>query len=197
MRNFLKTIPNQLTAARLVLIPVMWVLAWLQLPAYIGVGTFISFITDVLDGHIARKLNQVSEFGSQFDSIADHLLLPSALAWLWLFRPEIYRDNLPLCLTAIILYIIAMLVGIIKFRRFANLHLYSSKASAVAMYLFISYALIVTPYNRGFFYLTSLSFIVACLERIVLQVMCSEVDEHMGSLLLVWQHRRQNTDRQP
>jgi phosphatidylglycerophosphate synthase len=76
MRNHLKTIPNQLTAARLIMIPVLWVFAWLKLPVYIGVGMILSFITDALDGYVARKLNQVSDFGSKFDSFVDNLLLP-------------------------------------------------------------------------------------------------------------------------
>jgi hypothetical protein len=54
MRDHLKTIPNQLTAARLVLIPVMWLFALLKLPVLIGIDA-LSFITDVLDGYIARN----------------------------------------------------------------------------------------------------------------------------------------------
>lgn len=120
----------------------MWVLAWLKLPVYIGIGVFTSFVTDVLDGHIARRLNQVSEFGGKFDSLTDNLLLPSALVWLWLFRPEIYRDNTLIFALAITVYFSYLLLGGIKFKRFANLHLYSSKAASVPMYLFVSHALI-------------------------------------------------------
>jgi cardiolipin synthase (CMP-forming) len=190
MRNLLKTIPNQLTAARLVLIPVMWVLAWLKLPVYIGIGTFASFVTDVLDGHIARRLNQVSEFGGKFDSLADNLLLPSALVWLWLFRPEIYMDNTLICALAITLYFSSLLLGGIKFKRFANLHLYSSKAAAVAMYLFVSHALIVDHYSRILFYIAATMFIVSSSENFLLQLVCTQVNEHMGSLFLVLQRNR-------
>jgi len=189
VRNLLKTIPNQLTAARLVLIPVMWALAWLKLPIYIGIGTFVSFITDVLDGRIARRLNQVSEFGSQFDSLADNLLLPSALVWLWLFRPEIYLDHILVCWIAITLYFSSLLLGAVKFKRFANLHLYSSKAASVAMYLFVSHALIADHYSPVLFYIATAMFLVSSIEGLLLQLVCSQVNEHMGSLLLVLQRR--------
>jgi len=185
----LKTIPNQMTTARLILIPIMWVLAWFKFPAYIGIGIFISFITDVLDGHIARWLNQVSEFGSKFDSFADNILLPSTLVWLWIFQPSIYIENPLICVIAITLYFVALLLGIIKFKRFANLHLYSSKAASVAMYLFASHSLIVEEYNRPFFYITAVMFLVSCIDNLTLQLICDKVDEHMGSVLLVLYRR--------
>lgn len=189
MRNLLKTVPNQLTAARLVLIPVMWVLAFLKLPFYIGFGIFISFITDVLDGHIARRLNQVSESGSKFDSLADNLLIPSGLVWLWLFRPGIYLENTLFCSLAITVYFSSLLLGAVKFKRFANLHLYSTKAAGVAMYLFMSIALIMDHYSPPLFYIAVIMFIASSTETLLLQLVCLYVDEHMGSLLLVLQRR--------
>lgn len=75
----LKTLPNQMTAIRFVLLPILWVFALLNLPTLIGLGTVITFITDVLDGYFARKLGQVSAFGSKFDSLADNLLILSGL----------------------------------------------------------------------------------------------------------------------
>jgi cardiolipin synthase (CMP-forming) len=190
--KLLSTVPNQLTAARLVLVFVMWLLAWWKLPVYIGIGTFISFVTDVLDGYVARKLNQVSKLGSQFDSLVDHFLLPSALYWLWLFSPEVFMENTGICILAVVLYFSSMLLGVIKFRRIGNLHLYSSKASAVAMFLFFSHTLITGEYNAIFFYITSLMFIVSLMERLVVQLLFSQVTEHMGSVLLAWRDKPLN-----
>lgn len=189
MNNLLKTVPNRLTAVRLILIPVMWILASLQLPVYIGIGTFASFITDVFDGYIARKLNQTSEFGSKFDSLTDNLLIPSALMWLWLFRPEIYINHILICITAIAFYFSSLLLGGIKFKRFANLHLYSKKAASVAMYLFVSHALIVDHYSQILFYVAVSMFLLSSIESFLLQLICSHVDEHMGSLILVLKRR--------
>ena len=190
MRTLFSTLPNQLTAARLVLLPVMWVLAFLHLPFYIGIGIFISFVTDVLDGYVARRLNQVSESGSKLDSVADNLLILSGLVWLWLFRPAIYLQNLVLCAVALTVWFSSLLVGAIKFKRFANLHLYSSKVAGVAMYLFMSSALIIDRYVPLLFHLTAPLFILASLETLLLQLISPHVDEHMGSILLVWRRRR-------
>jgi phosphatidylserine synthase len=194
LRSELRTLPNQMTAARIAMLPVLWVCALLSLPALVGIGVLISFVTDVLDGYFARKLGQVSAFGSKFDSLADNLLIPSGLVWLWMLRPEVYRDHALICLMAIALYVTALLVGLIKFRRFANLHLQSARIGAVAIYIFASHAFIADQYSPLLFYIAVGMFMLSDAEGLLLQLICTEVDEHMGSILLVVR-RRPNVER--
>ncbi len=42
--------------------------AFLERLEYIGIGLIIGFVSDLLDGAIARKLDQISEFGGKFVS---------------------------------------------------------------------------------------------------------------------------------
>lgn len=44
-----------------------------------GVLFIIASLTDQLDGHLARKLNQVTDFGKMMDAIADKMLVNSIL----------------------------------------------------------------------------------------------------------------------
>jgi CDP-diacylglycerol--glycerol-3-phosphate 3-phosphatidyltransferase len=73
---------NSLTVLRIVAIPFILVLMQADTPqsGLWATGVFIAaFITDWLDGFIARKKNQVTRFGKMLDPLADKLLIGSAL----------------------------------------------------------------------------------------------------------------------
>ncbi len=69
----LKLIPNQLTVFRLVLLPLPAIMIAKD-HNYVALGLLcIGIITDVLDGILARKLNQISELGKLLDPLSDKL----------------------------------------------------------------------------------------------------------------------------
>ena len=73
------TIPNVLTMIRLILIPVFVVLFFSGLrKAALSVFVAAS-LTDMLDGYLARKLNQITDFGKLFDPLADKVMVITAL----------------------------------------------------------------------------------------------------------------------
>ena len=79
------TLPNKLSIARAVCIPVIVVLLYLQDPAcrIAAAALFIiGCLTDFLDGRIARKRNLVTDFGKFIDPVADKLLVLTTLIML-------------------------------------------------------------------------------------------------------------------
>jgi CDP-diacylglycerol--glycerol-3-phosphate 3-phosphatidyltransferase len=84
---FLK--PNHVTAFRMMMTPVvLWIL--LAENYVIGVPVFfLTALTDVLDGSIARVRNQITPWGIFFDPVADKLLIGSVaiLVGLKYFHP--------------------------------------------------------------------------------------------------------------
>ena len=81
-------LPNYLTLARITIIPIMVVVLltpisdeWLGISGYaLAIVIFlVASFTDILDGHIARRRNQVSTLGKFLDPIADKLLVSAAL----------------------------------------------------------------------------------------------------------------------
>ncbi|MDP1734217.1 MAG: CDP-diacylglycerol--glycerol-3-phosphate 3-phosphatidyltransferase [Sulfuritalea sp.] len=77
-------IPNLLTWARILLIPLVVGVYYLPLSAteqnFVATAAFlVAAITDWVDGWLARKLNQTSAFGAFLDPVADKLMVAAAL----------------------------------------------------------------------------------------------------------------------
>ena len=76
------TIPNILTLLRIGLIPLLIVVYFSSIPYAMPIAAIIFTIaglTDLLDGYLARKLNQTSDFGAFLDPVADKLIVTCAL----------------------------------------------------------------------------------------------------------------------
>src|SRR2546426_727006 len=91
------TLPNILTLARICLTPVIALLPFIQgyWPKVIAFLIFLAAsASDVVDGYLARRRNEVSELGQLLDPIADKLLLFATLIPIfWLTRhPTILVD---------------------------------------------------------------------------------------------------------
>ena len=75
--------PNKLTVARILITPVyLALILWESLPHRFLIATLvysIAAITDAIDGKLARKNNQITNFGKLLDPIADKILTTSAL----------------------------------------------------------------------------------------------------------------------
>ena len=81
----LHTVPNWLTFGRILSLPLIIVLASFPGRGF-GIAAAVVFslaaITDFLDGYIARKTGQVSEFGKLIDPIADKIIVAAAFIML-------------------------------------------------------------------------------------------------------------------
>lgn len=81
-------LPNYLSLARIFLVPLLVVILLTPLSEnYLGIERYslaiviflAAALTDILDGHLARRRNQVSSLGALLDPVADKLLVSAAL----------------------------------------------------------------------------------------------------------------------
>lgn len=82
-------LPNRLTLLRIILIP--FFIACFFLPDFelknlvLAAMFSIAFVTDALDGSIARKKHMITDFGKFMDPIADKLLTAAAIIFMLAF----------------------------------------------------------------------------------------------------------------
>ncbi len=76
------TLANKITLARIALIPFFLVFAVLGGATFDTIALILFIVcsvTDFLDGYVARKFNQVTDFGKFVDPLADKLLVCAAM----------------------------------------------------------------------------------------------------------------------
>lgn len=75
---------NKLTLLRVAMIPLFLAVLYWGFPGseYAGLLLFIlASLTDLADGYIARRYNQITDFGKFMDPLADKVLVITAMLW--------------------------------------------------------------------------------------------------------------------
>lgn len=127
------TLPNLLTGFRFLAAPGLLWLAWhgyqIGFMALLAAG----FLSDLLDGMVARWMGLTSEFGAILDSWADvinYLTIAVGCWWLW---PEIVTRELLYVGMIITSCLLPALAGFSKFGCFTSYHTWSVKMAAACM----------------------------------------------------------------
>jgi phosphatidylglycerophosphate synthase len=129
------TVPNALSASRIVFLPLLWALALLRLGVPFTIAYALVGITDLFDGFAARRLNQRSAFGKTLDSFADLLYyLSSAFFLAWLYM-DYLRPNLVLLYILFGVLALSFVVSAIRCGKPIMMHTLMLKLNAVLVYV--------------------------------------------------------------
>lgn len=118
------TIPNILSYFRLLLIPVFAVCYHREQYLTAGLMAILSGISDVLDGWIARRFNQVTELGKVLDPLADKLTQGCAVMLL--------TDRFPMMLLLVAIWVVKE--GYMAFALFYNFKKHGVKLDGAKWY---------------------------------------------------------------
>ena len=151
-------IPNTLSLLRLTLIPVFILIFFLAPDSrwFAGIIVMVSGLTDILDGHIARKYNMITALGRVLDPLADKLTQISA------FVCAAVTDLIPWW--AVILFVakelFMLICGAIIFSRYSDVppSNYFGKFSALFFFV-ITIAIIMFPMQYAY----TLAMVIAAL----------------------------------
>jgi phosphatidylglycerophosphate synthase len=177
----LVTIPNALSALRLVLAPVLLRLAWTGRPTAFLVTLSVSLLSDLSDGWFARRFDQATHLGTLLDSYGDlatYTTVPLCAWWLW---PDLIRREIGYAAAVVAAYLFPILLGYLKYGRLTAYHTYGAKLSAVvvgasAMALFAGGPAL--PFR-----IAACILVVAELEEIAITTLLPEWRANVPSLL--------------
>ena len=180
--------PNLLSAFRVACVPVLLALAWNG-----AVGTFLTLfglalVSDVLDGALARRLGQESDFGARLDQWADFALwvsFPLGAWWLW---PEIVRREAAYVILAIVCLLLPTAIAYAKYRAVPGYHTASAKLDSVLMGIGVPLLLI---FDLAWpFRIAALFLLVCAVDEILITVFLKECRHDVPSVFHAARLRR-------
>jgi CDP-diacylglycerol--glycerol-3-phosphate 3-phosphatidyltransferase len=121
---------NLLSGVRLLLVPILLVLAWNGWHKAFLFVLICSLSSDVADGFVARKLHQATALGAKLDSWGDLVTAVALPFCAWWLRPDALREQASFIAAGILFYVAAILFGFVKFRRLTSYHTWGAKIIA-------------------------------------------------------------------
>ena len=186
-------VPNAISMARVVATPVLIFLAltdredaftWLLLAA---------FISDIVDGLIARSFSITSMLGSRLDTLADTLLWPAAIFGIWIFHPEVMTEHWLVIALVVGLWAIEMIVAWLRYGKLTSFHAYTIRVSVYGFGIFIM-SLFLWGLQPWLLYVASAFNMLGNVESLIIMALLPEWTSDVRGLYWVLQQRKVGTE---
>lgn len=185
----LYTIPNFISAYRILAFPLLLILLWKKQENLFAIFIIINLVSDVLDGWIARHFNMQTEFGAKLDSLADIGTFIAAVIGIFTFKADDFEPHIISFITLIGFYIFTVILSLIKFRKSPSLHLYSWKIGGYIQGIFFA-LLFSIGFITPIYYLMIIWGIASYIEHIIIQMMLPEMISNAKGIYWVIKKKR-------
>jgi phosphatidylglycerophosphate synthase len=125
------SVPNALSASRIVGVPFLFLLVGLDDAGYFVLLYLILAFTDWLDGFLARRWNQTTEFGSMLDSLGDIALYMSTVYFFIQLFPEYLIPNVSWLGLFAVFFVASVVVSKVRAGKILFIHTHLSRFGAV------------------------------------------------------------------
>jgi CDP-diacylglycerol--glycerol-3-phosphate 3-phosphatidyltransferase len=159
-------LPNFVSFIRILMAPVLFYLAFSQQPVWFLAALIFSGFTDVLDGFLARMLNQITPMGSRLDSWGDFTIYSTMAICAWILWPDIVIEELVSFIAIVISFTTPVIAGLIKFRTVTSYHTWTVKIAVVMT--FLGYILLFAGWLDWPFRVAAVFCVIAALEEIAI-----------------------------
>lgn len=190
MNNRIYYIVNGITAYRLITAPLLLLLIFNKVPDLFKWLLAVSFLTDAVDGFLARKYHVTSIVGSMLDSIADDLTVFVALVGMIVFKPEFIRQEILLLLLLLLLFIIQTGLAIRKYGKITSFHTYAAKVATILQAIFMVLFFLLPDPIYILFYSTILITGMELVEEIIIMFWLPQWEANVKGLYWIIKRKK-------
>lgn len=160
-------IPNFISLYRLLVFPVILIMALTGREQWFVVLLCISLVSDVLDGNIARIFKLQTNFGAALDNLADICTYAMAILGLVIFKWSQIQPHSWILFLFLGVFALSYVVSFARFRKIPGLHLYSAVSAGYAQSIFF-FILFVFGFYPWMLYVVASWGILAYTEKIII-----------------------------
>ena len=183
-------LPNLVSSTRILIAPLMFVFAFLQMETWFLAALIFSACTDVLDGLLARKLNMITPLGARLDSWGDFTIYSTMAICAWILWPEITQRELLYYALILFSFLLPAQIGIAKFGKITGYHTWSVKIAVFVT--FVGYIALYAEIATWPFMLASFLCVYAGLEEILITLILPEARTDVRSIVAAWRYKKGN-----
>lgn len=185
-------IVNGITLYRLVVFPLLILLIiskrldlykWLLL---------VSFLTDAIDGFLARRYKVVSVLGAKLDSIADDLTILSVIIAAIVYKPDFIRKEISLIIVLLGLFVFQTIYALVRYGKLSSFHTYAAKFAAILQGSFLLLLFFLREPVYWLFYIAAVATIADLLEEIILVWILPKWTANVKGIFWIMRDKRSN-----
>lgn len=155
----------------------------------------VSFLTDAIDGFLARRYRVSSTRGAILDSIGDDLTVGAAIAGVVVFKMEFVRQERVWIIVLTALYVLQICLALIRYRKMSSFHTYLAKLAAMLQAVFLLLLFFLPRPLLPLFYLAAAATILDLVEEIVLVLLLRQWEVNVKGLYWLLKKRRRSSLR--
>jgi cardiolipin synthase (CMP-forming) len=186
--------PNIISFYRLVMFPVILVLAISGIEKWFVILFCINLVSDIIDGFLARKMNQVTRFGAALDNLADMGTYVLALLGLFLFKWQEIKPHAWLLYVFLSIFAISYLVAFARFGKIPGLHLYGGVIAGYLQGAFF-FVLFVWGFYLWFYYLAVGWGALAYIDKILVLLKADDIRPGLKGFYWVMKENQSKTKK--
>lgn len=187
--NIPLTIPNALSLYRLFSFPFVMIFIFLGHEQLFEFFIWFNLTTDILDGWLARRLNQQTEIGSRIDGLADTGTYILALFGVFVFKWSDFQPYAWLFYIFIVLFVFSRIYAFAKLRVIYGYHTYTARTAGYIQGIFFI-VLFFAGFYKWFFFLMIFSGIFAFSETIIITFLLKDQRNHLKGLFTLIAERK-------